>query len=121
VRILGLGGVYVAAVVIEVAGVLATVMLPHSLAPLIGGALFGATFLAITAYGLQIGRRLSPDSPRRVMALMTAAFGLGQIVGPLVAGWVAEGTGSFTLPTYIAAAALGVCALLVLPVLKKLG
>ena len=121
VRILGLGGVYVAAVVIEVAGVLATVMLPHSLAPLIGGALFGATFLAITAYGLQIGRKLSPDSPRRVMALMTAAFGLGQIVGPLVAGWVAEGTGSFTLPTYIAAAALGVCALLVLPVIKKLG
>jgi predicted MFS family arabinose efflux permease len=118
---LGLGGVYVAALVVEAAGVLATVMLPHSLAPLIGGGLFGATFLAITAFGLQIGRKLSPDSPRRIFAMMTAAFGLGQIVGPLVAGWVAQGTGSFTLPTYMAAAALVVCALLVLPVIKKLG
>jgi MFS family permease len=121
VRPLGLGGVYVAALVVEAAGVLATVMLPHSLAPLIGGGLFGATFLAITAFGLQIGRKLSPESPRRIFAMMTAAFGLGQIVGPLVAGWVAQGTGSFTLPTYMAAAALVVCALLVLPVIKKLG
>lgn len=121
VRPLGLGGVYVTALVVEAAGVLATVMLPHSLAPLIGGGLFGATFLAITAFGLQIGRKLSPESPRRIFAMMTAAFGLGQIVGPLVAGWVAQGTGSFTLPTYMAAAALVFCALLVLPVIKKLG
>ncbi len=63
VRLLGLGGVYVAALIIEAIGVLATVELPHSVAPLISGALFGATFLAITAYGLQIGRRLSPGKP----------------------------------------------------------
>ncbi|TCU17097.1 YbfB/YjiJ family MFS transporter [Rhizobium sullae] len=118
---LGLGWVYVTALLIEALGVLATVMLPHSLAPLIGGALFGATFLAITAYGLQIGRKLAPESTRRIFATMTAAFGLGQIVGPVVAGWIAEQTGSFILPTYIAAAALILCAALVLPVIKKLG
>ncbi|TAV49911.1 MFS transporter [Rhizobium leguminosarum] len=120
VRPLGLGGVYVAALLVEAAGVLATVALPPSVAPLIGGALFGATFLAITAYGLQIGRKLSPDSPRRILAMMTAAFGVGQIVGPVVAGWIAERTGSFTVPTMIAAAALIVCAALVMPVIKKI-
>ena len=120
VRPLGLGGVYVAALLVEAAGVLATVVLPHSAAPLIGGALFGATFLAITAYGLQIGRRLSPESPRRILAMMTAAFGIGQIAGPVVAGWIAERTGSFTGPTVIAAAALIVCAALVMPVIKKI-
>jgi predicted MFS family arabinose efflux permease len=109
----------VAALLVETAGVLATVLLPRSIAPLIGGALFGATFLAITAYGLQIGRKLSPASPRRTLAMMTAAFGVGQIVGPIVAGWIAERTGSFTTPTYMAAVALVVCALLVLPVVKK--
>lgn len=119
VRPLGLGWVYIAALLIEALGVLATVLLPRSIAPLIGGALFGATFLAITAYGLQIGRRLSPASPRRAFAMMTAAFGIGQIVGPIVGGWMAERTGSFTAPTYVAAAALVVCAVLVLPVVKK--
>lgn len=120
VRLLGLGGVYVAALIIEAIGVLATVALPHSVAPLIGGALFGATFLAITAYGLQIGRRLSPDSPRRILALMTAAFGVGQIIGPVVAGWIAQVTGNFVLPTIIAAVVLVFCAALVMPVMKKI-
>ncbi|MGO7015991.1 YbfB/YjiJ family MFS transporter [Rhizobium leguminosarum] len=120
VRPLGLGGVYVAALLVEAAGVFATVALPPSVAPLIGGALFGATFLAITAYGLQIGRKLSPDSPRRILAMMTAAFGVGQIGGPVVAGWIAERTGSFTLPTMIAAVALVACAALVMPVIKKI-
>lgn len=119
VRLLGLGNVYVAALLVETVGVLATVLLPRSIAPLFGGALFGATFLAITAYGLQIGRKLSPASPRRTLAMMTAAFGVGQIVGPIVAGWIAERTGSFTTPTYMAAMALVVCALLVLPIVKK--
>jgi predicted MFS family arabinose efflux permease len=118
---LGIGGVYVATLLLQAVGVLATVLLPHSVAPLIGGGLFGATFMAITAYGLQIGRRLSPASPRRILAMMTAAFGVGQIIGPIVAGWIAEQTGSFTLPTFIAAAMLLACVALVVPVMKKIG
>ena len=50
---------------------------------------------------------------------MTAAFGTGQIIGPLVAGWVAERTGSFAAATLLAAAALVVCVLLALPVARR--
>lgn len=120
VRSLDLGGTYVAAILVEIAGVLATVLLPRSVAPLVGGALFGVTFLAITAYGLQLGRRLSPASPRRALATMTAAFGLGQIIGPIVAGWIAQATGSFELPTMIAAVVLALCVALVVPVMTRL-
>jgi cyanate permease len=37
---------------------------------------------------------------------MTAAFGLGQIVGPVFAGAAHDATGSFLLPSLTAAAAL---------------
>jgi hypothetical protein len=51
---------------------------------------------------------------------MTAAFGVGQIVGPLVAGWLAERTGSFALPTLVAAFVLLGCGGVVLLQLPRI-
>lgn len=119
-RRLGLAAVFVAGLLVEAAGVLASVLLPLPAAPLVGGVLLGATFLMITAYGLRIGRLLAPQSPRRALAFMTAAFGVGQILGPLVAGAMAERTGSFTAPTVIAALALFAAVLVVLPVYRRI-
>lgn len=117
---IGLGGAYLAGLLLEAMGVLASVALPQPAAPLVGGALLGATFMIITAYGLRLGRALSPASPRRALAFMTAAFGIGQILGPLVAGWLAERTGSFSAPSLVASVVLLISAGLVLPVLRRL-
>lgn len=62
----------------------------------------------VTAFGLQLGRQLAPESPRRALALMTGAFGIGQILGPVVAGYLADWSGTYTWASL--AAALGLLA-----------
>lgn len=102
----GVAAAYLLAILVEMAGVVATVTLPFPSSALIGGALLGLTFVVITAYGLQLGRVLASESPRRALALMTAAFGVGQILGPLGAGFLAARTGSYALPSLAAAGVL---------------
>ncbi|MEI2300154.1 MFS transporter [Ensifer sp. MJa1] len=116
----GLAGVYAIGLLVEAVGLVLTVSLPLPYAPLAGGLMLGATFMMITAYGLQIGRKLAPESPRKALALMTAAFGIGQIVGPLVAGSLAQRTGSFAAPTLIAAAVLFLCGGIIVVELKRI-
>lgn len=72
----------------------------------VGGGLLGGTFVGITAIGLAAGRRIAPERADRVMGWMTAAFGLGQWVGPAVAGRLAEASGGFGLPSMVAAGLL---------------
>lgn len=110
-RFLGILGVYRAALVLEALGVAATVLLPPPASVLVGGFLLGATFMVVTAYGLQLGRTMAPQSPRRALAMMTAAFGVGQIAGPLAAGWLAGLSGGYGLASLMAAAVLAIAAL----------
>ena len=95
------------AAVVEAVGIAASVLW-ESPATVIGAAvLLGATFMGLTALGLMAaaGR----------IAMMTAAFGVGQIVGPIVAGYLFDLAGSLRTPTLAASAALLVaCALALL-------
>jgi predicted MFS family arabinose efflux permease len=104
----GLAGTFAISCIVEAVGVTASVAVGGIVGPLVSGVLLGGTFIAITALGLQIARLLAPEAPRRVLALMTASFGVGQIVGPIAAGWIAEWMGNFV------AASIGAAVVLVL-------
>lgn len=111
-RRVGLPNVIVLGLLTEAVGVMASVAIGGYAGPLIAAVLLGGTFVAVTALGLQMGRNLAGSSPRRALALMTAAFGVGQIIGPLIAGWLADVTG-----TYFAGSAIATLCLLVSAVL----
>lgn len=105
-RRIGLIGAYSAGCAVEAIGVSASVTMAAPLGPILGAVLLGGTFIAVTALGLQAGRALAGGAPRGVLAMMTAAFGVGQIVGPLIAGYLADQTGSFLVPSLAASLAL---------------
>ena len=73
---------------------------------LLGAGLLGGTFVGLTAMGLVKVRRLSGPDPRRNLALMTAAFGLGQMAGPTLAGVLHDSLGSYLVPSVLAVSAL---------------
>ncbi len=105
-RRVGLPLVVALGCLVEAVGVMASVTIGGYAGPLIAAALLGGTFVAITALGLQMARQLAGDSPRRALALMTAAFGTGQIIGPLVAGGLADASGSYFYASVIASLCL---------------
>ena len=111
-RRIGNGRGFALACLVEGVGVALSVLGSGAAAVLCAAALLGGTIMGITALGLVHARDLSTGDPRRAIALMTAAFGLGQVIGPSFAGFAYEASGSFTLPTLAAAATLVVAFLL---------
>lgn len=101
------------AFLLEAVGVVAAISESRLALVAAGGILVGGTFLGITALGLATGRRLAVGDSGRTVARMTAAFGLGQILGPAAGAWIAERTGSFAGPSVLAAATLVAAAAMV--------
>jgi hypothetical protein len=112
-RHLGVLNAFALASAVEAAGVFASVAWPTPGGLLLAAILLGGTFMGLTALGLVAARSLAATDPRRWLAILTAAFGLGQIVGPIVAGYGFDLTGSFFLPSMVAVVALVVSAALV--------
>ncbi len=88
------------------AGVAMPVLLPGMAGIVISACCVGGTFVAATMAGLQEARNLAPDHASRLMAAMTAAFAVGQILGPLLVSLVVD------LQNGMNALLIGACALL---------
>jgi len=110
---LGVPTAFALASLVEACGVLASVAWPSEIGLCLAAILVGGTFMGLTALGLIRARALASSNPRRALALMTAAFGLGQIIGPAFAGALSDRFGGFAAPSVVAATALLIAAALV--------
>ena len=97
---------FAVACVLEAIGVAAGAVWITPFGIIVSSLLVGGTFMGLTALGLVAARQSGSGDPRGRFALMTAAFGVGQILGPLFAGYVYDHLGGFTVPLLAASLAL---------------
>jgi predicted MFS family arabinose efflux permease len=93
------------------AGVVVPLVLPGLAGILVAALCVGGTFVVITQVGMQEARAVAGDGARTLIAAMTSAFALGQIVGPLAAAYWVRATGGFSGALILAAALLALSAL----------
>ena len=90
------------------AGVIVPLLLGGLSGILLSALAVGGTFMVITSAGIQEARRLAPHDPAPLMAKLTVAFALGQILGPLCVSLLPTGPAGFTLALAAAGLLLGV-------------
>lgn len=92
--------------VVEAAGIALGIVWPTAMGFAIGSVLIGLPFTAITLFAMREARRLHGENAAGLMGYATAAYGIGQIAGPLVAAPIAAHTGSFSPALWLAACVL---------------
>ncbi len=89
------------------------VLSAHPVAVFASGALFGAVFLSVVASTTVLVRHnLPPVAWPAGIAAFTIVFAGGQIVGPVLVGWVADGPGGLVRGLALSAGVLALGALL---------
>jgi MFS family permease len=92
--------------VLQAAGVALGIVWPTAPGFSLGSLLIGLPFTAITLFAMRETRLLRGEQAAGLMGYATAAYGIGQIAGPLVAAPLAASTGSFSPSLWLAAGAL---------------
>jgi predicted MFS family arabinose efflux permease len=114
----GIRRTFAVAAFVEAAGVAVSALWVSPATVIATSVFVGGTFMGLTALGLiaarEIGEKGGSGDPRGRIALMTASFSAGQILGPPLAGYLYDRTGSLAGPSWAAAAALVVAGLLTL-------
>jgi predicted MFS family arabinose efflux permease len=82
--------VWIVASAAMAAGVAAPVALPGLAGVLMAAIGVGGTFMVITMAGMQEAGRVAGAAAPALIGAMTAAFALGQIIGPLTAGLASD-------------------------------
>jgi MFS family permease len=93
-----------AAYMLQAAGILVSMYADSVIEVLFAAISFGGTFLGIVALTLAEGNLRMAADGRRAAAVLTASFGVGQMLGPIFAGRLADLQEGFALSLLLAAA-----------------
>jgi len=95
------------AFILQAAGIIVSIGADTVWEVLFAAVTFGGTFLGIVALTLAEGNRRATHDSRRATAILTVCFSLGQILGPILAGILADAGDGFALPLALAAGCVG--------------
>jgi MFS family permease len=112
--------VWMVSMLVMAVGVAAPLGVPGLAGILLSAVLVGSTFVTMTLAGMQEARRLYGAAARPVMAAMTSAFAVGQLIGPILIALVEKLPHGFTLVLVAASASLLAGALALYPCGKGL-
>ena len=93
-----------AAYALQATGILVSVWADSIVEVVFVSITFGGTFLGIVAMTLAEGNQRMRGEGGRAAAFLTASFGVGQVLGPVLAGMLADLQQGFALPLMLAAA-----------------
>ncbi len=114
--------IWAASQVVMAIGLLLPVIHPHILTIITAGLCVGGTFMVITMTGMKEAHRIAPSGDvMRHIAVMTASFATGQIIGPVFAGSIYDLTQSFTIALVITSAALVITAMTLMGKVSAVG
>ncbi len=106
--------------VVMAIGLLMPVIHSHILTIITAGFFVGGTFMIITMTGMKEAHRIAPPQDvMRHIAVMTAAFATGQMIGPVFASSVYDLTQSFAVSLIITSAILVITAMILVGAFSK--
>lgn len=95
---------FVAAMAVQAGGMALPALSGSGAAAVLGALFFGGTFIGIVTVTMELARRLAPEAAVRAIGSLTAVYGVGQAVGPWLAGHVSRAAGG-PAPAVLGAAA----------------
>jgi predicted MFS family arabinose efflux permease len=104
----------IVAAAVQIVGILLPVWPGGWAAAVVGGILFGGSFVGVVSLVLTLAGRYYPTRPATMMGRMTMAYGTAQILAPALTAWLATQSGTYATGLYVAAASMLACTLLLL-------
>jgi predicted MFS family arabinose efflux permease len=110
-RFLSHRAVWIGGHLVMALGVVIPLIVPGLWGIMMAALLVGGTFMAVTMAGMQEARRVAGSHARALMAAMTSAFALGQILGPVIVSLLVRSTGGIAPALVLAASMLALSAI----------